>query len=67
MSVIQFFTSGGMASTGGDLPEEDQQAAREIVKVFGEKVRQYALALQVPASVLSVQRCTFLFVAKDAQ
>lgn len=67
MSVIQFFMSGGMASTGGDLSERDQQIAREAVKIFGEKVRRYALMLQVPASVLSVQRCTFLFVAKDTQ
>ena len=56
-----------MVSTSGDLPAEDQQVASEVVKAFGEKVRLYALAMQVPASVLSVQRCTFLFVAKDIQ
>jgi hypothetical protein len=67
VSVIHFFMNGGMASTGGDLPKEDQGIAREIVKSFGEMVRRYALALQVPASVLAVQRCTFLFVAKDTQ
>lgn len=67
MSVIQFLTTGGMANLGGDLPEGDQQAANEVVKSFGEMVRRYALALQVPASVLKVQRCTFLFVAKDTQ
>lgn len=59
--------TGGMASIGGDLPEQDQQIASEVVTLFGEKVRRYALTLQVPASVLSVQRCTFLFVAKDTQ
>lgn len=67
MSVIQFLTSGGMASIGGDLPEADQQIANKIVKSFGEKVRRNALGLQVPASVLKVQRCTFLFIAKDTQ
>ena len=65
MSAIQFVTSGGMASIGGDLPENERKSANEIVKSFGEKVRKYALALQVPASLLKVQQCTFLFVAKD--
>lgn len=65
MSAIQFITSGGMASIGGDLPEDEKKTADAIVKSFGEKVRAYALALQVPASLLKVQQCTFLFVAKD--
>lgn len=56
-----------MASTGGDLPKQDQKIASEVVKLFGERVRSYALAMQVPASVLTVQRSTFLFVAKDTQ
>ena len=65
MSAIQFLTSGGMASIGGDLPEEERKTANEIVKSFGGKVKAYALALQVPASLLKVQQCTFLLVAKD--
>ncbi|EXJ14963.1 TIR domain-containing protein [Imhoffiella purpurea] len=65
MSAIQFITSGGMASIGGDLTEDEQKSANAIVKSFGEQVRKYALALQVPASLLKVQQCTFLFVAKD--
>ncbi len=65
MSAIQFLTSGGMASTGGDLPEEERKTVNEIVKNFAEQVRRYALALQVPASLLTVQRCSFLFAAKD--
>ena len=65
MSAIAFLTSGGMASVGGDLPDADQNVAREIVKSFGEKVRQYGLKLQVPASLLSVQQSNFLFVGKD--
>lgn len=65
MSAIQFITSGGMASIGGDLSDNERKSANEIVKSFGEKVRKYAIALQVPASLLRVQKCTFLFVAKD--
>ena len=65
MSAIQFLTSGGSASIGGDLRNDEQQAADAIVKSFGEKVKKYARNLQVPASVLKVQQCTYLFVAKD--
>lgn len=61
----QFLTSGGMASIGGDLPEADKEAANEIVKAFGEKVRRYSRLLQVAASLLKVQQCNFLLVAKD--
>ena len=66
MSAIQFITSGGMAGIGGDLPENERKVANDIVKSFGEKVKRYALTLQVPASLLRVQQCTFLFVAKDS-
>lgn len=65
MSAIQFLLTGGMASIGGDLPESDRQTANEAVKTFGEKVRQYGLSLQVPASILKVQQSTYLFTAKD--
>lgn len=54
-----------MANVGGDLPEDERKTANEIVKSFGEKVRVYAVMLQVPASLLKVQQSTFLFVAKD--
>jgi len=65
MSAIAFLTSGGMAQTGGDLSDADQQIANAIVKSFGEKVRSYGLRLQVPASLLGVQQSNFLFVGKD--
>ena len=65
MSAIQFLMKGGMAIIGGDLPESDKKTANEAVKTFGEKVRQYGLSLQVPAAILKVQQCTFLFIAKD--
>ena len=67
MSVFQYVTSGGMASTGGDLKSEDQNAANEIVKEFALKVRSRAFSLQVPASLLSIQQANFLFVAKDSE
>ena len=65
MSAIQFITSGGMASVGGDLPEKEQNAVNAVIRLFGEKVRKYALDLQVPASILSVQQCGYLLVGKD--
>ena len=65
MSAIQFLTSGGMASIGGDLPEDEQKKINEVIKNFGEKVRKYAFALQVPASLLNVQQCTFLLIGKN--
>jgi hypothetical protein len=65
MSAIQFLTSGGMASIGGDLSEEEQNTINAVIRSFGEKVRKYALALQVPASLLSVQQCGFLLIGKD--
>lgn len=66
MSVIQFLTSGGIASVGGSLPETEQKAANEVIRNFGERVKKYAIALQVPASMLKVQQCTYLLVAKDS-
>jgi hypothetical protein len=65
VSIIQFLTSGGMASSGGDLESDEQNSANAIVKSFGEKVKEYARSLQVPASVLKVQQCTYLLVSKD--
>jgi len=66
MSVLQFLTSGGMASTGGDLSEDDKKTANEIVKKFATEVKRYGMQLQVSASLLKVQQCNFLFVAKDS-
>ncbi len=67
MSAIQFLSSGGMASIGGDIPEDERRPLNEIVKLFGEKVSKHARALQVPASLLAVQQSNFLFVARDIQ
>jgi len=65
MSVLEFITSGGMASIGGDLPENERNLANTVIKQFAEKVAKEARALQVPASLLKVRQCTFLFVGKD--
>jgi hypothetical protein len=65
MSAILFLTSGGMASFGGDLPDDERKTVDEIVKSFGEHVRRYALAAQVPASLLTVRQSPYLLVAKD--
>ncbi|MEW6543905.1 MAG: hypothetical protein AB1411_09880 [Nitrospirota bacterium] len=66
MSVLEFVTSGGMASIGGDLPEGEQKVVNAVLKSFAEKLRKYAIALQVPASRLKVRQATYLFVGKDA-
>lgn len=65
MSAIQFLSSGGMASIGGDIPEDERNPLNEIVKLFGEMVSKQARTLQVPASFLAVQQSNFLFIARD--
>lgn len=65
MSAIQFLTSGGMASVGGDLPDDEKSAINAVIKTFGEKLKHYGVTLQVPASLLSVQQCNFLLIGKD--
>ncbi|MBU1683637.1 hypothetical protein KJ742_06885 [Patescibacteria group bacterium] len=54
-----------MASIGSDLPKEEQNAVNAVIRLFGEKVRKYAITLQVPASLLSIQQCGFLLIGKD--
>ena len=66
MSAMDFLTSGGMASIGGDLPEDQRNIVNEAVKEFGRQVREYARRLQVPAAILRVRQCATLFAAKDA-
>ncbi|MBM1031452.1 hypothetical protein JQN42_24220, partial [Escherichia coli] len=65
MSVLDFLSSGGMASIGGDLSEEEQKHTNEIVKLFAKKLREYARTLQIPAYNIKINKCSFLFVAKD--
>ena len=65
MSVIQFFLFGGMATISGDLPEDERKEVNKVIKSFGEKIKRYALDLQVPASLLTVQQCGYLLVGRD--
>lgn len=65
MAVIDFITSGGVANTGGDLPEIEQKEINEIIKEFGKTVTNIGRSLQVPASLLIIRQASFLFAAKD--
>jgi hypothetical protein len=65
MSAIEFLMNGGMASTGGDLTEAEQEECNEIVKRFGRKVKELGRRLMVPANQLSIFRMNFLFIGKD--
>lgn len=67
MSIFQFLTSGGMCTTSGDLSDNDKKVADSIVRNFAEKVVTYGRRSQVSASILNVQQCNFLFVAKDSR
>jgi hypothetical protein len=65
MSAMTFLTSGGAASTGGDLPNNERATADNIVRSFADGLRSYAFGLQVPASLLKVRQCNYLLAAKD--
>lgn len=65
MAVIDFVTSGGMASTGGDLPENEQKEINNFISEFGKMVSNLGRSLQVSASMLSIKQASFLFVGKD--
>jgi len=65
MSAIEFIMSGGMASTGGDLADNEQKECNEFVKKFGDKVAKLGRTFQIPASKLSIFRMNFLFIGKD--
>jgi hypothetical protein len=65
MSALQFLTSGGMANTGGDLPETERKTLNDVVKSLGEQIRTQARGLQVPASALTVWQAPYLLIARD--
>lgn len=65
MSAIEFLMSGGMASTGGDMPDNEQKECNDLVKKFGNKVREIGRQLMVPASQLSIFRMNLMFIGKD--
>ena len=65
MSAIEFLMQGGMASTGGNLTEPEKKECNELIKKFGNKVREIGRQLMVPANQLSIFRMNYLFVGKD--
>lgn len=65
MSAIEFIISGGMASTGGDLPKESVEESKKFLRKFGELVANIGRVGQIPASQLSIFKMNFLFVGKD--
>lgn len=65
MSIIQLLSGGGMANISGDISESERNITNELVREFDHYVRKTALALQMPASILSIQQSNFLAVVKD--
>lgn len=65
MAVIDFLTSGGMATIGGDLSNDQQKEVNSLIKQFADIVFKLGRTLQVPASVLTIKQATYLFVGKD--
>lgn len=65
MSVLEFVTSGGMASISGDLNEQEILEINSHLKIFSDKLSKVGRSLQVSASLLKVKQSTFLFVGKD--
>lgn len=65
MSAIEFLTSGGIANIGGDLHDNDQDVANNIVKQLGKYIKSYAIKLQVPASKVEILRCNYLLIVRD--
>jgi hypothetical protein len=65
MAVIDFLMSGGMATIGGDLLEDQRKEINGLIKQFSDIVFKLGRTLQVPASVLTIRQATYLFVGKD--
>lgn len=65
MSAIEFLMSGGMASAGGDLPDNEQKLCNDFIKKFGGKVAKLGRDYQIPASQLSIFKMNFLFIGRD--
>jgi hypothetical protein len=65
MAAIEFIMNGGMASTGGDLPDNEQKLCNDFIKKFGDKLAKLGRTFQIPASQLSIFKMNFLFIGKD--
>lgn len=64
MSAIQFLTSGGMASIGGDLPEEERKQVNEVIKNFGEKVKNTLYLYKFPLPFCQYSNALFYLLVK---
>ena len=65
MSAIEFIMNGGMASTGGDLPDNEQKLCNNFIKKFGNNLAKLGRSYQIPASQLAIFKMNFLFIGKD--
>jgi nucleoside 2-deoxyribosyltransferase len=65
MAAIEFIMNGGMASTGGDLPDNEQNQCNDLIKKYGTKVKEQGRKYLIPASELSIFRMNYLFIGKD--
>lgn len=43
-----------MASTGGDLPDIEQNLCNDFIKKFGDKLAKLGRSYHIPASQLSI-------------
>ena len=67
MSAVGYLLGGGIASIGGDIPNDEQKKINESAKSFATKVKSRALRLQIPVSSLNILKASFLFIGKDTQ
>lgn len=65
MSAIEFLIYGGIASTGGDLPDNEQKICNDFIRKFGDKIAKLGRAFQIPANQLPIFKMNFLLIAKD--
>ena len=65
MSAIEFIMNGGMASTSGDLANEEQDSCDKFIKKYGKSITKLGRYFQIPASKLSIFKMSYLFIGKD--
>ena len=66
MSAIAAITSGlGIVMTGGDLADIYKKTAKDIMEIFGSSLNEFSDKLKVPAGLLKIKQCTYLFIGKD--
>lgn len=67
MSVLNFINSGGAATIGGDLPEDQRKEINETLKLFHSKLRHFAKFAEIPASKIELYNATYLFIGWDSE